>query len=240
MSAPSCRRRLARARAPLLLILLQGAALAGCGGSSHHGNGVAERSPTAILAAAQAASEAASSVHVRGSIEGASAHESFDIEILARRGTRGSVTTGGASFELIETGGTLYLKGDAAFYERVGGKEAARRLQGKWLKAPATDPRVRPVLRLTDLHGLVSVSLAGHSRLAAAGTSVIDGVPVVGVRDSAKRETVYVATSGQPYPMQISKTGIGAGTLRLDRWNARVALAPPAHAIDLAALQSNG
>ena len=222
------------------MILLQGAALAGCGSSSHDGNGIADKSPPAILAAAQAASAKATSVHVSGSIEGASAHESFDIQILARRGTRGSVTTGGARFELIETAGTLYLKGDAAFYERVGGREAARRLQGKWLKAPATDPRVRPVLRLTDLHGLVSVSLAGHSRLAAAGRGVIDRVPVVGVRDSAKGETVYVATHGAPYPIQISKTGIGAGTLTLDRWNAPVALVPPAHAIDLAALQSNG
>jgi hypothetical protein len=239
MSAP-LRRRLARARGLLLWILLPAAVLDGCGGSSHEGNGVAGKSPPAILAAAQAASGAATSVHVRGSIEGASAHESFDIAILARRGTRGTVTSGGASFELIETAGTVYLKGDAAFYERVGGREAARRLQGKSLKASATDPRVRPVLRLTDLNGLVSVSLAGHSRLAGAGRRVIDGVSVVGVRDPVKGETVYVATNGPPYPVQISKSGLGAGSLTLDRWNAPVALVPPAHAIDLAALQSHG
>jgi len=238
MSAP-LRRCLARARGPFPLILVLGVVLAGCGSSSHDGNGVAGKSPRAMLAAAQAASAAATSVHVRGSIEGASAHESFDIEILAHRGTRGTVTSGGASFELIETTGTVYLKGDAAFYERVGGREAARRLEGKWLKAPATDPRVRPVLRLTDLHGLISVSLAGHSRLAAAGRSVIDGVSVVGVRDPVKGETVYVATNGPPYPIQISKTGLGAGTLTLDRWDAPVALVPPAHTIDLAALQSH-
>src|ERR1700751_2504546 len=116
MPAPP-RRRVARARGPLLLILLQGVVLAGCGSTSHGGNGVAGKSPHAIPAAAQAASDAARSVHVRGSIEGAKAHESFDIEILARRGTRGTVTAGGASFELIETAGTVYRKGEDAVYE---------------------------------------------------------------------------------------------------------------------------
>jgi hypothetical protein len=233
------RRRQARALA-LPVLIVAAAVLAGCGGSSGGGNGVASKPPRAILAAAQAAADAATSVHVSGSIEGASAHESFDIEILAGKGTRGTVSSAGASFDLIDTAGTLYMKGDAAFYERVGGKRAARRLEGKWLKAPASDPRVQPVLRLTDLHGLIAVSLAGHSKLVSAGKRVVHGVDAVGVRDAAKGETVYVATTGPPYPVQISKTGLGGGTLTLDRWNAPVALAAPAHAIDLSALQPHG
>jgi hypothetical protein len=233
------RRRAARALAALVLLIPQGAALAGCGSSSH-GNGVASKPPREILAAAQAASDSASSVHVSGSIEGARAHESFDIEILATRGSRGTVTVGGASFELLEAAGTVYVRGDAAFYERIGGKEAARRLEGRWLKAPATDPKLQPLLRLSDLHSLISVSLAGHTGLTSAGTSVVDNVRVVGVRDPAKGETVYVATNGPAYPIEISKSGLGGGTIVLDRWNAPVLLVPPAHAIDISALQPKG
>ena len=237
MSAQPRRRA---ARAPFALLFALGIALAGCGSSSHGGNGVASKSPRGILAAAQAASQAATSVHVAGTIEGARAHEAFDIEILAGKGTRGTVTAGGASFELIETAGTFYLKGNAAFYERIGGREAARRLNGKWLKAPASDPKLAPVLRLTDLRGLISVSLAGHGTLTSAGTGVVDNVRVVGVRDAAKGETVYVATNGPPYPIQISKSGLGAGAITLDRWNAHIALEPPHNAIDISTLQPHG
>jgi hypothetical protein len=230
------RRRAARALAALALLVPQGAALAGCGSSST-GNGVASKQPAQILAAAQSAAGAARSVHVTGSIEGTRAHESFDIEILAGKGTRGTVTAGEANFELIEAAGTVYLRGDAAFYAKVGGAEAARRLQGKWLKAPASDPTLAPLLRLTDLHSLISVSLAGHTGLSSAGTSVLGGVHVVAVRDAGKGETVYVATNGRPYPVEISKTGLGGGTITLDRWNAPVLLVTPAHAIDISALQ---
>jgi hypothetical protein len=233
------RRRAARALATVALLTVQCVVLAGCGSSSH-GNGVASKPPLEILAAAQAAADAARSVHVVGSIEGTRAHESFDIEILAGKGTHGTVTVGGATFELIETAGTVYVRGDAPFYERIGGAEAARRLVGKWLKAPVTDPKLQPLLRLTDLHSLISVSLAGHAGLVSAGTSVVGGVHAVGVRDAAKDETVYVATNGSPYPVENAKGGLGGGTITLSGWNAPVLLLAPARAIDISALQPHG
>jgi hypothetical protein len=236
MTAQPCHRA-ARALGVLLLLVVQIPALAGCGSSSH---GIASKSPRQILAAALAASDAATSVHVTGSIEGARAPEAFDIEIVAARGARGTVSAGGTSFELIENAGTVYMKGDAAFYRRIGGAEAARLLNGKWLKAPASGPKLSPLLRLTDLHGLIASSLAGHAGLAHAGTTVIGGVAVVGVADAAKHETVYVATKGVSYPVEISKTGAGGGTITFDRWNAPVVLAPPSHAIDITALQARG
>jgi hypothetical protein len=174
---------------------------------------------------------------VNGSIEGVAAKEKFDIEILAGRGARGSVSVGGASFDLIETSGTVYMRGNAAFYERIGGAVAARLLHGKWLKSAATGAKLAPLLHLTDLHGLIASSLAGHAGLARAGRSVVNGVPVVGVTDAAKGETVYVATNGPPYPVEISKSGSTGGTIAFDGWGAPVLLEPPTHAIDISALQ---
>jgi hypothetical protein len=221
--------------APLPLALAC-AALAGCGSSGH---GVASKPPREIIAAALSAAESASSVHVTGSIDARAAHESFDIVIVAGKGAHGTVSTRDSNFELIETGGTVYLRGNAAFYRRIGGAEAARLLHGKWLKAPATGAKLAPLLRLADLHSLVSSSLAGHARLASAGASVVRGVAVVGVRDASAAETVYVATSGRPYPVEIAKTGSGGGTITFDAWDAPVALIPPARAIDISALQAH-
>jgi hypothetical protein len=233
------RRLVARAPGVLLVLVLQGFVLAGCGSSSH-GNGVASKSPRAIVEAAQTAAEAATSAHVVGSIARAGGSETFDIEILAGKGAHGSVSVEGATFAVIEDAGTVYLKGNAAFYTRVGGRKAGELLHGKWLRAPASGAKFAPLLRLTDLHGLVSSSLAGHAGLRSLGASVVNGTRVVGVTDAALGETVYVATNGKPYPVEITKSGSGGGVVSFGAWNAPVALVPPARAIDISALQPHG
>jgi hypothetical protein len=212
---------------------------AGCGSSSH-GNGVAGKPAPQILAAAQAAAEKATSAHVVGSIETAGSAESFDVELLASTGARGRVSLGGASFDLIDTGATVYVRGSAAFYRRVGGALAAKLLNGKWLKAPTSDPKFAALKRLTDLHRLIASVLAGHGGLTKGASATVAGRPAIAVNDAAKGETVYVATTGQPYPLQITKQGSGGGKIVFDRWNAPVTLTAPAPAIDIAALQAHG
>ena len=58
--------------------------------------------------------------------------------------------------------------------------------------------------------------------------------------DKTKGGTLYIATTGKPYPVEISKGGSGGGKINFDRWNAAVTVAAPANAIDVAQLQSAG
>ena len=91
-------------------------ALASCGGSS--GNGIASKTPTEILALSKQAADSAKSVHVAGSIVSKGSPLTLDLFLLAGKGARGRLSEGGSSFELIEAGGTVYLRGSAAFYKR--------------------------------------------------------------------------------------------------------------------------
>jgi len=217
-------------------VLLAGL-LGGCGGSSS-GNGVAAKAPTDIVAAAKVAAEGASSVHVSGSIVSGGLPITLDMDLLAGKGGRGQLTENGLGFELIQTGGTVYIKGTPAFYRHIGGTAAAQLLQGKWLKAPTTSKEFASIASLTDLHQLVDTTLTNHGTLAKGATTTVDGQKVVGVTDTAKDGTLYVAEAGQPYPIEITKSGAGGGTITFDRWNESVALAAPANAIDITQLQS--
>ena len=114
------------------------AALTGCGGSSS-GTGVASKSPAEIVAAARAAADGASAVHVSGSTVTGGTPLTFDLSLAAGKGGRGRIAENGLSFELIELEGTIYIKGSSAFYKHFAGAAAAQLLQGKWLKAPATN-----------------------------------------------------------------------------------------------------
>jgi len=231
----------ALAFAALLLVVL-----AGCGGgsssssSSSSGNGLADKSPADILAATKVASDAASTVHVFGSIVSDGSPITLDMNLLAGKGGRGQLSESGLAFELIQVGKTVYIKGSNAFYKHIGGTAAAQLLEGKWLKAPASDSDFASLSQLTDLRQLVDQTLASHGTLTKAGTSTAAGQKVIGITDKTKGGTLYIAATGQPYPVEISKAGSGGGKITFDRWNKTVTLAAPANAIDVAQLQAAG
>src|SRR3978361_2112589 len=186
--------RNAFATVPLLVALLIAAVLAGCGGSSSSsGNGVADKTPAEILAATKAASDTATSVHVSGSIVSGKSPITLDRRLLAGKGGRGKLSESGLPFELIQVGGSVYIKGSAAFYKHIGGTAAAQLLQGKWLKAPSSDANFASLSQLTDLRQLVDQTLKSHGSLKKAGTSTINGQKVVGVTDTTKGGTLYIA-----------------------------------------------
>jgi hypothetical protein len=211
--------------------------LAGCGSSSAN-NGVAAKSPPEMVAAARSAAEAASSVHVSGSIVSGGQPITLDLDLVAGKGGRGQLSENALSFEVIHVGGTVYIKGSPAFYRHVGGAAAAQLLQGRWLKAPATTGSFASLASLTDLHQLVDMTLAIHGTLIKAGTSTVGGQAVVGVTDASRTGTLYIATTGPPYPVEVTESGAGGGKIVFGGWNEPVSLAAPANAVDITQLQS--
>lgn len=208
----------------------------GCGSSS--GNGVSSKTPAQIVAASKAAADAASSAHVSGSIVTAGGPIGLDLS-LSSAGGRGQLSLAGLGFELIQTGATVYIKGSANLYRHIAGASAAQLLQGRWLKAPSSAPEFTSIASLTNLHGLVDATLADHGALTKLASSTVDGQRVVGLRDAAMGETIYVATAGKPYPVQVTRSGSGGGTVHFGSWNTPVAIAAPANAIDLEQLRKS-
>ncbi len=216
--------------------ILAASAIAGCGGSST--NGVESKSPTEIVSAAQKAAEGAKSVRVAGLVSSAGTHLSLDLQIAQGKGAKGRISEGPLSFELIRIGGSVYIKGSASFYEHFAGGEAAKLLQGRWLQAPATSGEFATLGSLTDMHQLLGTVLGQRGSLAKGGTSTVQGKKVVAVKDTSKGGVLYVATTGKPYPIQISKSGSSGGKVTFEEWNAPVSIAAPANAIDIEKLKS--
>jgi hypothetical protein len=233
---------MSRRRAPLLALALALLAVAvvivGCGGGSSSGNGVADKPSAQILAATKQAADSAKSVHVSGSLVSGGTPITLDMNLIAGKGGRGKLAQSGLTFELVEVANTVYIKGSSAFYKHIGGTAAAQLLQGKWLKAAANSSGFASIGQLTDLRQLVDQTLADHGTLTKSGTTTIAGQKVVGVTDKGKGGTLYIAATGRPYPVQISRNAGGTGKITFDRWNEPVTLVAPANAIDIAQLQA--
>ena len=217
--------------------LLAAAVLSGCGSSSS-GNGIASKSPEQIVAAARAAADGAATVHVSGSLRSEGKPLAIDMELVKGKGGRGSITLEGVSINLVRVGGAVYINGSQAFYKRIAGPAAAKLLQGKWLKAPENSGNFASLASLTDLSKLIDTTLASHGKLARDGTKTIDAQKVVAVTDVSQGGTLYVATVGTPFPIEIAKDGGSGGRITFDRWNKPVTLTAPANAININQLQN--
>jgi hypothetical protein len=225
-------------RKGLLIVLVPALIFAGCGGSKSSGsNGVEKKSADDIVATAKAAADAATSVHVSGSGTDNGVPLVLDLHIVAGQGGKGRLSEQGLSFDLIRVGDTAYIKGSPAFYKKFAGPAAAVLFKGKWLKASATTGDLASLTPLTDLRKLLDRTLANHGTLAKLSTTVVHGQRVVGVKDTAKGGVLYVATTGKPYPIEISKGGASGGTLTFDQWGRPVTLTAPANAVDISKLK---
>jgi hypothetical protein len=142
----------------------------------------------------------------------------------------------GLGFQMVVLNQTVYINGGPAFWRHYGGAAAAQLFQGKWLKAPAGGT-FSSVALLTNVHGLFNQLLASHGTLAKGATTTVDGQKVVAVKDTTKGSTLYVATTGKPYPVEIVKAGSDGGRVVFDRFNDSVSLTAPTNAIDISQLK---
>jgi hypothetical protein len=227
--------------AALLSVLAFSLALAGCGGSSSSDNGTASKSPEQILEASKQAARQASSVHIVGTITSEGKPITLDMELLAGKGGKGTISQEGFKIQIIQTGGAVYINGSSDFYKHVtGSAPAAALLQGKWLKAPANSGELASLAELTDLSKLIDTALASHGTLSKGEETTIEGQKAIPLKDKTKGGTLYVAATGKPYPLQISKEGKESGKVTFNRWDQPVTLNAPSGAIDISKLQNGG
>jgi hypothetical protein len=229
------RSRLSHRAAPIALVLACAVLLCGCAGGGASGNGLAADPPARIVAAAEAAAAAAASVHVSGSIVSESKPISINMELVARQGGQGRVALEGIGFRLVGVDRAVYVSGDAAFYARFAGALAARVMRGKWLKG-AQSGAFRSFAPLTRLGGLLDSALSAHGALVRGADATVGGQRAIAVHDTARGGSLYVASTGTPYPLELVERG--GARLVFDRWNQPVTLSVPTDAINIHQLQS--
>jgi hypothetical protein len=216
---------------PTLALAIALAGLAGCGSSAD--NGVASKNASEILAAAKAAAQSATAVHVESlAAQGAlTLKQNLD---LARDGGHAHITGLGVDFEVIRIANTLYLKGNPALYQRLG-ITPARVPKGAWIKTPANSRQFAQLGAFTDLKSEVDRLISSTGPITKGATTTTNGQKTIELKNSGKLYTgaLYIATTGNPYPIQTSKTGRETGHTTLTNWNQPVSLSAPSKTISI-------
>jgi hypothetical protein len=204
--------RFTRALVPLALA---GALLAGCGDKADDGsaasaptsaapseNGVAALDPDKIVNKAAAALADAKSFSVKGDISTEGQQIGLDVKV-AGEDVLGSITLGGATVELLRVAGEMYIRPDAEFWKQNGGaagETMAKLLGDRWAKLSTKDVDFAGFFQITD----AAEMLKPDGKVTKGETKTVNGVNAIGLVDSGSDGgTLYVATTGEPYPLML-------------------------------------
>lgn len=202
-------------------------------------NGVAALPASDILTKAMAALRAASSVHIKGEVTDEGKPIGLDLAVTDKKDGVGTLTMAGQSVELTKIGTDVYMKADAGFWKQFAGAQGdviATLLQGKYLKASATDAEFRSLAVFFDL--VAAIDLKGEA--TKGETKTINGITAIALtqKDSTSAGTLWVATQGEPYPLRLEGPK-GEGAIDFTDYGKPVDIkTPPAdQVIDVAKLK---
>ncbi|MFB7496874.1 hypothetical protein ACFC09_19685 [Streptomyces sp. NPDC056161] len=196
-------------------------------------NGVGRLSAGQIESRTRSAADSAEAVRLSGTVVTSGNTYRLDMRLKAGGGS-GSVTSKGATFQLLRIGEQLYLKADADFWRHADGADAkggeaasADKLDGKYVKVPQGDPAYKKFSGFTDKDLLLDGLLTLHGDLTTDGHHEQSGVRTIRITgDKGAGGTLDVSLEGEPYPLNLARAG-DAGTLSFSDWDKGFTLDEP-------------
>lgn len=186
---------------------------AACGSSSSGGSPSATSSSNALAGmsadqiAARAVSDlgASSSVHVSGTVTDSGQSISLDLALARGVGCQGSMSLAGkGSFQIVNKGGTVWIKPTDAFYKSVGATGAVLSiLSGKWLKVPSSGSGLGSLSSLCDASGLAHGFAKNDTGFTKGATTTINGQPAQELIQPSDSAHVYVSESSSPQILHV-------------------------------------
>jgi hypothetical protein len=174
------------------------------------GNGVAALTADQILAMTKAALAAADGVRISGSGTAGGTETKIDMRYGQDR-AGGSSTIDRERVDLVRAGDVAYVRASTAWWNRLDvSADVATALGGRYLKTAMTDPRFKDVVDYTTLPVVAEEYLKPGGTMSKGGTKTVAGTPAIGLVDSSGLNgTLWVATTGTPYPLsQVSEGGV--------------------------------
>lgn len=259
-------RRIAAGAAALALIT-GGGVLAGCGSSSDSAsggattaaattattaapNGIEGKTATEILDASLAAANKATSVTAKGAITQGGQEITLDLQV-GQEAAQGSISAEGAEIEIKVLAGKTYFKLSGESFAKIAGQddspevaEAISALLGdKWLVAPDEESagQLGSLGQFGQKDELLKGILTPDGNATVKGTGEVNGQPVVLLESTDGTGTLAIATTGEPYPLQIKGSeGADGGQIDFTDWNAPVNVTAPTDVLDIGQLADLG
>jgi hypothetical protein len=217
-------------------LLAGGSTLVGCSSSdAPAANGVESLAGQDVLSKALSAADAQTSM--RMVTKGSRNNLDFLVDMKLRRdgGASGSVLIGKEKVSVVTTKTDVFLRADKAYWETQMDPTFAAAIGSMWVKAPVTSKTFATFANLGNYDGMLSTFLKPTGAATTGNVSNIATQPAVQVVST--QGSVWVATEGQPLPVQADVPSTGDVT-RFGEWGTTVDVPVPSltQTIDLGSL----
>jgi hypothetical protein len=194
-------------------------------------NGIAAKSESDIVKAAHDALTHARSVHVKGAFSDGGKRTAMDLR-LGQNACEGSIKSPSngtnARVFIRSVGGRTYMR-SPEMIRALAGTAVARQVGDRWFYSSKS--RSDPFKGMTRPADFAEV-LTTDGPVSRGRTTNVDGVPALQLLDSGS--TLYVATTGTPYPLRIEPDPPQRGErLDLTDYDAPLDVVAPPDAIDI-------
>ncbi len=196
-------------------------------------NGVEQFGPKKLLAQANKAAMSARSVRIVGE----SPQAALDL-VVTKDSSDGKRSAGETTLKTRVVDGTIYIKGDQAYWTEAFNKKKAKEIGDKWVAGNLDNPKLKSFKQTSTMKPIMAQFLRTSGPAEVGEVGAAQDQPAVPVTSAAG--TLWVATTGKAYPLLITSSPDTGENSQVDftEWDKKVVIkAPPAkNTIDLADL----
>jgi hypothetical protein len=191
---------------------------------------------TALINKAIANTRAAPSLLVVGSgvsTGGSNGQQvSFNLTMVQKVGCRGSIAlTKVQSFQLVETGGYIWLKPTNAYYASLHISQAALALVAdKYIKVSTSNAQVADLTKICSFTGLFGALPAPTGTSYVATPTTYDGQSAYKVTNTGKPGYIYITNSSTPVLAKLAEPTVGGGAINFTEYSEPVQITAPSAA----------
>lgn len=186
-------------------------------------NGVETLEPQQILDRANKAALSARSVRIVGSSPQAS------LDPVATKGaSEGTRSAGDTTLKTRAVDGVIYIKADEAYWTEAFNKKKAKKIGDKWVAGELSNPKLASFKQTSTLRPLVKQFLQLDESAQVGDVGAAQNQPAVPI--TASIGTLWVATTGKPYPLLLTSSPDQPEASQIDftDWDKNVVIkAPP-------------
>jgi hypothetical protein len=194
----------------------------------------------ALVTKAIANTQAATSVRVAGhatatgpgTAGSGSQPVTFDLTLVKNVGCTGTLALSKTeTFQLVETGGYVWILPSSAYYESLHLDKAALALiADKYIKVKSTDSQIGDLGKECTFSGLLGSLSKPTGKEYTAVPATYNGGPAYAVTQSGQQGTAFVTNTATPLILQITDPQANGGTITFTGYNATKTITAPTDA----------
>jgi hypothetical protein len=190
---------------------------------------------TALITKAIANTKAAPTLLVIGSgvSSGSSGQQvSFNLTLVQKAGCRGTIALSKVeSFQLVETGGYVWLKPTDAFYATLHLSQAALALVAdKYIKVPTNNSQLADLTKICSFNGLFGQLPTPTGTSYAATPTTYNGRNAYQITQTGQTGSAFITNSSTPVLMKLAEPTTSGGVISFTEFSKPVAITAPSDA----------